>query len=54
MRPGATEDALWETTLRRVTQNDCRFEFFGARSSAEITSFVDGEGPPVDPFVTQL
>jgi hypothetical protein len=43
--PGAAEDALRETTLRTVTQDYSRFEFFSVRSSEEITRFVDGDAP---------
>jgi len=46
---GAGQDTLRETTLRRVTQDYTRFEFFSVRSSAEIMRFVDGEGPLVAP-----
>jgi hypothetical protein len=42
--PGADHEVLWESTLRRVTQDYTRFEFFSVRSSEEITRFVDGEG----------
>jgi len=42
--PGADHEVLWESTLRRVTQDYARFEFFSVRSSDEITRFVDGEG----------
>jgi len=51
--PGATEGALREATLRRVTQDYSRFEFFSARSRAGIIRFVDGEGPLFAPPATE-
>ena len=42
---GATHDVLRESTIRKVTQEYSRFEFFSVRTSAEIMRFVSGEGP---------
>jgi len=42
--PGVTEDAVKTSTLRRVTQDYTKFEFFSVRSSEEITRFVNGDG----------
>lgn len=41
--PGATHDAVKTTTVRRVTQDYTKFEFFSVRSSEEITRFVNGD-----------
>jgi len=41
--PGATRDAVKTSTLRRVTQDYSKFEFFSVRSSEEITRFVNGD-----------
>jgi hypothetical protein len=41
--PGPVQDALRETTLRTVTQDYSKFEFFSVRSSDEILRFVNGE-----------
>jgi hypothetical protein len=43
--PGAIHETVWESTLRKVTQDYAKFEFFSVRSSDEIARFVNGEGP---------
>jgi len=48
--PGVAEDAVKTRTLRRVTQDYSKFEFFSVRSSDEILRFVNGDGTlPVKP-----
>ena len=43
--PGKVAETTWDTTLRKVTQDYSRFEFFSVRSSEEILRFVNGEWP---------
>jgi hypothetical protein len=43
--PGPAQDALREVTVRTVTQDYSKFEFFSVRSSEEIQHFVNGEVP---------
>jgi hypothetical protein len=45
--PGAIHEVLRESTVRKVTQDYSRFEFFSVRTREEITHFVNGEGPLV-------
>lgn len=44
IEPGVIHEAVWQSTLRKVTQDYARFEFFSVRSTDEIRRFVDGEG----------
>lgn len=41
--PGAIHQDVWESVLRKVTQDYSKFEFFSVRSSDEIRRFVNGE-----------
>jgi hypothetical protein len=43
--PGANHGVLRESTVRKVTQDYARFEFFSVRTKEEITRFVNGGGP---------
>ncbi len=42
---GAIHGVLRESTVRKVTQDYSRFEFFTVRTREEIARFVDGAGP---------